>query len=226
MKKPGRGCPPRASPPSLSSFATLFASQFTRGPMNHFVRKPVFISSVVAVSLVAALLTAHAQNPPQAQPAQAAPKTASQQFKNVQVLKDIPADQLIPSMQFITASLGVECEYCHVEHAMDKDDKKTKVTARKMMEMMITINAENFDGHRVLTCYTCHQGGAKPVGIPIISEHEKMPGMMASDGKALAANPAADSLLGKYLAAVGGADALKRITTRVAKGTVTAFGDQ
>jgi len=194
--------------------------------MNHFVRKPVFISSVAAVSLAAALLTARAQNPPQAQPAQGAPKTASQQFKNVQVLKDIPADQLIPGMQFITASLGVECEYCHVEHAMDKDDKKTKVTARKMMEMMITINAENFDGHRVVTCYTCHQGAAKPVGIPIISEHEKMPEMMAGDGKAAAANPAADSLLDKYLAAVGGAEALKKITTRMAKGTVTAFGDQ
>src|SRR6266566_1758838 len=205
MKKPGEGvAPSRVALPSLSSFATLFASRFARGSMNHFVRKPVFISSVVAVSLAAALLTARAQNPPQAQSgASSAPKTASQQFKNVQVLKDIPADQLIPSMQFITASLGVECEYCHVEHAMDKDDKKTKVTARKMMEMMITINAENFDGHREVTCYTCHQGGAKPVGIPIISEHEKLPEVMAGEGKAPAANPAADSLLEKYLAAVG-----------------------
>jgi len=30
-------------------------------------------------------------------------------------LKGIPADQLIPAMQFITASLGVECEFCHVK---------------------------------------------------------------------------------------------------------------
>jgi len=44
--------------------------------------------------------------------------------------------------------------------------------------------------------------------------------------KAPAANPAADSLLDKYLAAVGGSDALKKNNkTRVAKGTVTAFGD-
>ncbi|MFY9742057.1 MAG: hypothetical protein WAK21_08650, partial [Candidatus Sulfotelmatobacter sp.] len=27
----------------------------------------------------------------------AAPKTAKQQFKNIQVLKDIPADQLVPT---------------------------------------------------------------------------------------------------------------------------------
>ena len=36
-----------------------------------------------------------------------APKTAGQQYKNIQVLKGVPASQLIPTMQFITASLGV-----------------------------------------------------------------------------------------------------------------------
>jgi hypothetical protein len=46
-----------------------------------------------------------------------APKRADKQFKNIQALKGIPANQLIPSMQFIAASLGVECDYCHVEHA-------------------------------------------------------------------------------------------------------------
>ena len=61
------------------------------------------------------------------------PKTTDQAFKNIQILKGIPADQLIPTMQFISASLGVECEYCHVEGAFDKDDKKPKQTARKMM---------------------------------------------------------------------------------------------
>jgi hypothetical protein len=45
-------------------------------------------------------------------------KTAAQQFKNIQILKDMPADRLIPAMQFITASLGVDCEYCHVRPAV------------------------------------------------------------------------------------------------------------
>ena len=40
-------------------------------------------------------------------------KTAAEAYQNVQVLKDIPADQLVPAMQFITYSLGVECSYCH-----------------------------------------------------------------------------------------------------------------
>jgi Photosynthetic reaction centre cytochrome C subunit len=77
-----------------------------------------------------------------------APRKAEEQFKNIQVLKGIPADQLIPSMQFITVSLGVECEFCHVQGAFEKDDKKAKQTARRMMEMMFAINADNFGGHR------------------------------------------------------------------------------
>ena len=190
--------------------------------MNRTFRSTLFVSSSLVVVLAFALLAARAQNPPQAGPS----KPASQQYKNVQVLKDIPADQLIPAMQFIAASLGVQCEYCHVEHAFEKDDKKSKVTARKMTEMMLTINQENFEGRRVVTCYTCHQGGSKPVGIPVIAEHEKMPEMMAGEAKPESVNPPADSLLDKYLSAAGGADALKKITSRVAKGTVTAFGDQ
>ena len=50
-------------------------------------------------------------------------KAAQPRFKNLQVLKDVPPDHLIPAMQFISASLGVECEFCHVRDAFDKDDK-------------------------------------------------------------------------------------------------------
>jgi outer membrane lipoprotein-sorting protein len=198
--------------------------------MNQTGCKSVFVTSALLIAFVTALLGAHAQNPQQAAPpsgapASATPKTASQQFKNMQILKDVPADQIIPAMQFITASLGVDCEYCHVEHAFDKDDKKPKVTARKMMEMMTTINQENFEGHRDVTCYTCHQGSAKPVSIPVTSK-EKSPETTEGGSITASGNPAPESLLDKYLAAVGGADALKKVTSRVAKGTVTAFGDQ
>jgi outer membrane lipoprotein-sorting protein len=190
--------------------------------MNHNARKLLLISSALCAALVCTLLAARAQGPQAGGP----PKTASQQFKNIKVLKDVPADQLIPAMQFITASLGVDCEYCHVEHAMDKDDKKTKLTARKMMEMMLTINSDNFDGHREVTCYTCHQGSAKPVSVPVIFDREKMPEAKPGEIISASGNPDAVALLDQYLAAVGGADALKKISTRVAKGTVTAFGDQ
>jgi len=57
-------------------------------------------------------------------------KTAGEAYKNIQVLKDAPAEQLVPAMQFISASLGVGCDHCHVQGAFEKDDKKGKQTAR------------------------------------------------------------------------------------------------
>jgi photosynthetic reaction center cytochrome c subunit len=158
------------------------------------------------------------------------PKTAVQQFKNIQVLKDIPAEQLIPTMQFITASLGVECDFCHVEHEMQKDDKKEKKVARVMMQMQLAIDKHNFKGELEVTCYTCHRGSAHPVGTPILSldASAKRPGPHThEEGEEAQANlPTADQILDKYLATVGGADALKKIKTRVQKGTIDAMGMQ
>jgi hypothetical protein len=123
--------------------------------------------------------TAHAAPPVQAPATTAGPKKAEEQFKNIQVLKGIPAEQLIPTMQFIAASLGVGCEYCHVHNAFDKDDKKPKQTARKMMDMMFAINKDNFEGHRTVTCNSCHRGSAIPQAIPAVMSDEPKDAMMA-----------------------------------------------
>src|SRR6266436_5716654 len=167
----------------------------------------------VMLSFIASLAVARGQSIPAQVPASAAPKLAEEQFKNIQALKVIPAEELIPAMQFIAASLGVECEYCHVEHANEKDDKKTKVTARKMINMMMAINKENFEGHREVTCYSCHRGSAQPVGTPIIAAEEPRPAAdeAKKPGEAKASLPAAEQLLDKYLAAIGGAEALQKI---------------
>jgi photosynthetic reaction center cytochrome c subunit len=156
------------------------------------------------------------------------PKTAEQQYKNIQVLKDIPADQLIPSMQFISASLGVECDFCHVEHEMQKDDKKEKVTARKMIAMELAINKGNFKNEVEVTCYTCHRGAAHPVGVPVLSVDAPKPAPHTHDEGAEANPnlPPADQILDKYLAAVGGADALMKVKSRVQKGNLEAGGIQ
>ena len=89
------------------------------------------LAAVIALTLGTSPLHGQAQNPPSSEE----PKTTEQAFKNIKVLKGLPADQLIPSMQFISASLGVECEFCHVERAFEKDDKKPKEAARKMIQM-------------------------------------------------------------------------------------------
>lgn len=162
-----------------------------------------------------------------------APKTAVQQFKNIQVLKDIPADELIPTMQFVAASLGVECEFCHVQGALEKDDKKPKQTARKMMEMMLAINRENFEGHREVTCYSCHRGSMNPVAMPpVMSAAMEMPGNARGNAEQnegaetkIVGGPTGDELIEKYLRAAGGSEAINKVETRVMHGTIT-FGDR
>jgi hypothetical protein len=184
-------------------------------------------ASLLAV-LGIALARAQSTPPRPVSETAAGPKLAEEEYKNIQALKGIPAEQLIPSMQFIAASLGVECEYCHVPRQMEKDDKKTKVTARKMINMMMAINKENFEGHREVTCYSCHRGSANPVATPIITVDEPRPAPAESDkpGEAKPVFPPADQLLDKYIAAIGGAEALQKVTSRVQKGTLTAFGGQ
>src|SRR5262245_29466560 len=211
--------------------------------MNHTGRKAIVLAAALTVAAGAALTGARPQHPAQdgnaggqqnathnGAPARSdgKAKTAAEEFKNIQILKDMPADQLIPAMQFMTASLGVDCEYCHVEKALDKDDKKTKGYARHMMEMMFNINKENFDNQRWVTCYSCHQGSPHPPSVPAVTAKEKAPLMMAEEGETASAagNPEAGKLLDGYLAAVGGAEALKKVSSRVIKGTVAAFGDQ
>jgi len=168
---------------------------------------------------------------PQAKPSSDQPKTAEQQFKNIQVLKNIPADQLIPSMQFIAASLGVDCEFCHVEHQMDKDEKKTKQAARKMISMVLTLNRTSFEGELEVTCYTCHRGSAHPGAIPALGADAAKPAphLHEDEGEEQdehAKLPSSDQILDKYLAAVGGANALMKIKTRVLRGTIDAMGSQ
>src|SRR5436305_280441 len=98
------------------------------------------------------------------------PKTAEQVFKNITQLKGTPADQLQPAMQFIAASLGVECTFCHVQGKMDADDKPMKKTAREMMAMTDGINKNAFHGQRQVTCYSCHHGAGHPASTPPVLE--------------------------------------------------------
>lgn len=154
-------------------------------------------------------------------------KAAQPRFKNLQVLKDVPPDQLIPAMQFISASLSVECEFCHVRDAFDKDDKQTKQAARRMMRMMFDLNANQFHGERAVTCYTCHRGSAKPVSIPMVDSkapyvsEARMATGPAAEGRTDL--PSAGDMIEKYIQAVGGASAVQNVSSRVESGTVT-FG--
>ncbi|HEV2963698.1 MAG TPA: c-type cytochrome [Candidatus Angelobacter sp.] len=174
-------------------------------------------ASIIAVAIIANSASSTVQS------AGDASKTAEQAYKNIQVLKGTPADQMIPTMQFISNSLGVDCEFCHTQGAFEKDDKKPKDTARKMIQMQFAINKDNFKGERTVTCFSCHRGSHDPVGTPIISEEEPKPeAPKPSEGP----TPTADQVIDKYIQAVGGAEALQKMTSRSEKGTINAGGRQ
>jgi hypothetical protein len=90
---------------------------------------------------------------------------ASEYYKNIKILKDLPAEQLPITMQFIAASLGVGCDFCHVtgpQGGFDRDEKKPKDTARKMLQMVEAINTQQFEGRQQFNCTTCHHGNNRP----------------------------------------------------------------
>jgi hypothetical protein len=69
-------------------------------------------------------------------------------------------------MQYVAASLGVQCNYCHVMGDNASDDKDTKKTARKMMQMVSDLNTQFFAGKPAVSCASCHNGHAKPSRTP------------------------------------------------------------
>src|SRR5271165_2524491 len=152
------------------------------------------------------------------------PKTAEQTFKNITQLKGTPADQLMPAMQFMAASLGVECGFCHVQGKMDLDDKPAKKTARDMLAMTAAINKNSFGGHQQVTCYSCHHGSAHPGAVPPVLEAD-LPAHPKSTAVA-ASGPTVDEVTARWVSGLGGADAMRKITSRVFKGSLLAGGSE
>jgi Photosynthetic reaction centre cytochrome C subunit len=91
----------------------------------------------------------------------------SQIFTNVQVLKGIPVSEFMSTMGFFSASVGLNCVFCHVPETLQDwkrfaDDVPRKRIARGMIAMVKTINKTNFGGRAAITCYSCHHGNGTP----------------------------------------------------------------
>ena len=167
------------------------------------MKRPAF---ALAFALVAA--TAFAQAPPEP--------------KNVQILKGMSNAQLIRTMQFMSASLGVSCDFCHVRTADNHldaaaDTKEEKKTARQMIQLVIDTNTKFFNGNTEVSCETCHRGSTNPVSVPVlpIAMNEPAP---ANETAAKPAQPARDEVLTRYTKALGNVDAAA-LTTVELKGT-------
>ena len=91
-------------------------------------------------------------------------------FKNIKLLKGVPAGRLLRIMNFGWGhALGVRCQHCHVLGHWADDDKPQKQITRDMSAMMRTINTELIPNiknlrseHPGINCTTCHRGSIKP----------------------------------------------------------------
>jgi hypothetical protein len=95
---------------------------------------------------------------------------AGQVFKNVKLLKDMPAAAFLKNMdENYGRGLGMGCGNCHVIGKYDEDTRKNKRVARDMQEMTDYINSvrlanikELDDDYVKVTCVTCHAGSGHP----------------------------------------------------------------
>lgn len=96
-------------------------------------------------------------------------RPAGEVFKNVKILKDLPAARFLRVMDVgYSRALGVGCEHCHVEGRWEADEKRPKRAAREMMALVSEINEKLGTLQEIDTeepsvnCTTCHRGYVKP----------------------------------------------------------------
>lgn len=128
------------------------------------------LAAVAVFTITASVASAQPPGPRAGAPGQ--PPAPS----NLQILpKDMPREQLIPLMQNISAALGVQCNYCHVQEGrggrndMASDEKPMKKTAREMMRLVGDIRqklpqavGKTPEATAQVGCVTCHRGVAIP----------------------------------------------------------------
>lgn len=183
------------------------------------------LTLVSSLPLLAILAVARGAEAPPVPPPAFKPPSSSQKaeeyYKNIQVFKGTPANQLVPAMEFMAASLGVECDFCHVDHAPESDDKEEKATARKMIRMTSAINRDSFEGKLEVTCFSCHHGDDHPPSTPLVASADAP--SQPQEPPQNAPRPTVDAVLEKYLLAVGGSVSLEKVESRILKGTVSGL---
>ncbi len=157
--------------------------------------------------------------------------SARAEQKNVQLLTNLSDWQLGGVMDNFTASLGVHCDFCHVRNEQTKawdfpsDAKQEKKTAREMIRLVLDVNEKNFHGHTVVGCYTCHLGKESPslaVALPVPPiPPTKSDAAEEAERKAY---PAAKDVVAKYVTAIGGEEAAKKLATSPMTAKATRIG--
>lgn len=176
------------------------------------MKNRIKIAAILAVFCCAVVLL-FPQNRQTAQTKQTL-ETAGQKFKSIKVLNDMPADQMGKIMNMMSASLGVNCAFCHASNDGDyeKEGFEHKDIARQMLKMTFDLNKNYFGSRPEINCNSCHQGKAHPqASIPL------MPVVQDARPVQPEKKPTVEEILGKYETALGGRANLAKIASREIK---------
>lgn len=139
-------------------------------------------------------------------------QTAGEKFKHIEVLRYMPENQMGKVMNIMSASLGVNCSYCHDGNDFSKEDVGEKTVAREMIAMTLKLNREHFKGRTEVTCNTCHRGKAVPDStLALSAAHFSKPTQTRDNS---ADHSTHEQVLADYVVALGGAERLSQIQSR------------
>jgi hypothetical protein len=168
--------------------------------------------------------------------------------KNIKLLGDLPASQLIPVMNYFAVSLGRRCNFCHVNNNGQwdyaSDAKPEKNTAREMIKMVLDTNKTFFKGNLEVQCYTCHRGRnnpqsliplplpvpsppagggqGRPAGAPAGPGGAGTPGAQPQGSPTPRPTPTpAEEIISKYITAIGGQANVGKVQSRTSKLTAS-----
>jgi hypothetical protein len=203
------------------------------------MKRTVLKLTAVTLSAIAVFVFSNRNTQAELGAAPVAPqdKPVEQVRKNIKVLTGLPDSQLIPVMNFMAASLGRRCNYCHVtdkgRDGYALDDKPEKNTARQMITMIMGLRKQGFHGADEISCFSCHRGLTRPVNVPALPLPTPLPRPSATPAATTGAaptqpsgpqsppsGPTADEVYAKYIAAIGGQANVDKIKSRTAKGSV------
>ncbi|MDA1184827.1 MAG: photosynthetic reaction center cytochrome c subunit family protein [Acidobacteria bacterium] len=155
---------------------------------------------------------------------------AEEVYLDVQVLKGIPVDTFNDTMGMFASALLLDCVGCHVQEInFDTAAFATPTPriqrARQMVIMMNAMNQTYFGGEQRITCFTCHNGDYQPAAAPslrvqyadLVDDPSPLRFFFAIGA------PPAEEIFARYIEAIGGAEAVGRITSVVATGTYAGF---
>jgi len=207
--------------------------------MKSWSKVTFVVTGLVAVCLSSVSLSAQApapqgkaaaKAPEQGKAAAATPTiTAGDFFRNVTTptLKALSPADFILAMGVLTDDLGLDCADCHPGAGSDKADfvidTPQKKTARKMIEMLGTINKTNFAGVQMVTCWTCHHGREVPATTIALEAVYSTPNSERDDVVTAVPGQSAAAIFDKYIAALGGAQRLAGLTSYIATGKSVGY---